>query len=299
MSSAVKRPRYRTKAATFYTDEKIMTLPPVGKLIADYILTGPQVNRCGIFCFSPAKTQEDLGLSSKIFTSHFEQVLSELNWIWDRAARVLFIPTWWRYNTPDNPNVLVAALADLNILPNTPLLKEFAGNVRFLPPNHLQRFIQRLGERFGERLGAQESVAGFRSSSGSSKQENEHEDSPLPPRVREGAEGVASPSRAEASEVKAEFSADWLVATWNALGRIEPHQGPLGRVGQRRLRKRLKEDPGRTTKRWWLHYFQRIARTDVMNGNETWFPPLLWVLETKNMEKILSGYYGSASQGDY
>jgi hypothetical protein len=273
-----------------------MNLPPYGKLIADYVLTGPQVNRCGIFCFSPAKAQEDLGLSSKIFTPHFERVLSELGWTWDRAARVLFIPTWWRYNTPDNPNVLAAALADLNILPNTPLLKEFAGNVRFLPPNHLQTFTQRLGERYGERLGAQEAVTGAVTGAGAVNKNRRTP--PCPPRGREGVEGVAGASRAEASEVKAEFSADWLVATWNALGGVEPHQGPLGRVGQRRLRKRLKEDPGRTTKTWWLHYFQRIARTDVMNGNETWFPRLLWTLETKNMEKILSGYYGSPSRGE-
>jgi len=278
-------PRYRKIGAFLFTDEKMATLPTTAKLVGSYVLIG-QVNRVGLFVFSPGRAQEELGLSVKIFNSNFDLVLSTFSWSFDHAARVLYIPTWWRYNAPENPNVLVGALDDLNGLPHTPLLKEFAANVRYLPPNLVETFQQRLAERLGQCLAIQESVAG--SSDSNRKQDTTPS---CPPGGGRG--------EVRASGVMAEFSADWLVGAWNTLPRgIEPHQGKLERNGTRRLRRRVSEDPVRTKKAWWLRYFMRVSQTEIMHGNDDWHPPLLWALEGKNMEKILSGFYGTPRGGD-
>lgn len=153
----VEKQRYRKHGAYYYLDEKTITLPFPAKSIGSYTLVS-QVNRVGIFTFSVGLAQEELGLSPKVFNPNFDLVLNTFGWKFDRAMRVLYVPTWWRYNAPENPNVLVGALEDLNGLPKTPLLNEFAANVGYLPPNLHETFTQRMGERYGERLAIQESA---------------------------------------------------------------------------------------------------------------------------------------------
>lgn len=281
----VEKPRYRKQGANFYTDEKIVGLPTHGKLTASYILTG-QVNRVGLFVFSVARAQEDLALSSKVFTPNFERILTVLGWRFDRAVRVLYIPTWWRYNSPENPNVLAGALEDLNGLPNTPLLKEFAANVRYLTPNLLETFRQRMGERFGERLAIQEQYQ---------EQEQKQKQEGIPPSPPAGGTGEVPAQKGKVlvkdSDASDFVSAAWAISAWNALPRIQPWEGALGKTMRRRLKARQREHPdwGRVE---WEHYFTRIAGSTITTGDTMWQPPLSWALEARNMEKILGGAYG-------
>lgn len=142
--------RYRKINPRFWKDEKISTLNRDEKLIALYLFTSTQSNRIGLFSFSPAGAAEDLGIAletfGKGFMKPFQTVVERLHLGWDAAARVLYIPTWWKYNCPENPNVLKACLADLHEVPQTPLIAEFSNNLRYLPETFHQTFREALGK---------------------------------------------------------------------------------------------------------------------------------------------------------
>ena len=110
--------RYRKVDPRFWKDEKVCALNRDEKLIALYLFTSAQSNRIGLFSFSPAGAAEDLGIAletfGKGFMEPFLKVIETLHLGWDSTARVLYLPTWWKYNCPENPNVLKACLADLH-----------------------------------------------------------------------------------------------------------------------------------------------------------------------------------------
>lgn len=119
--------KFRKLDPRIWRDERFVTLSPEEKLVAVYCLTA-QVNRCGIFVFSPGMAAEELGMSPETFGKRFDRVVLALRWGWDYERRVIFFPHWWRYNTPENPNVFKGCLSDLSELPETPLLAKFYGN---------------------------------------------------------------------------------------------------------------------------------------------------------------------------
>lgn len=127
--------KFRKIDPRIWRDEKFAALKPEDKLIALYCLTA-QSNRCGIFVFSPAMAAEELGMSQGTFRERFEGVVCALRWEWDATLRVLYLPTWWRYNQPENANVLIGNLGDLAELPNTPLIARFLTNFEHLKPTY-------------------------------------------------------------------------------------------------------------------------------------------------------------------
>lgn len=146
--------RYRKIDPRFWKDEKVMSLAPEEKLIALYLFTG-QSNRIGIFNFSPGEAAEDLRLE-ETFRKGFEKVCETLNFGWDKTFRVLYLPTWWKYNSPENPNVLKSCLADLHEIPQTPLINQFSSNLTYLPETFHQTFREGLGKPCPKRMAHQE-----------------------------------------------------------------------------------------------------------------------------------------------
>ena len=59
-------------------------------------------------------------------------VCSKLLWRWDEPSGVLYFPTWWKYNPPEDANVLIGCLKDLDDLPNSPVVAKFCENVTYL-----------------------------------------------------------------------------------------------------------------------------------------------------------------------
>jgi hypothetical protein len=133
--------RYRKIDPRLWRDERVRRLNQLEKLIVIYCLTA-QSNRVGIFNFSPAMAAEDLEISHQTFEKGFEKVCESLLWSYDKPSRVLYIPTWFKYNTPENPNVLIGCLNDLHELPKTPLLQLFRDNTRYLPKTFHQTFAE-------------------------------------------------------------------------------------------------------------------------------------------------------------
>jgi len=139
--------RYRKIDPRFWKDEKVLALSQAEKVIALYAITA-QSNRIGLFNFSPAMAAEDLEMSAETFGKGFGKVRENLGWHFDERYRILYLPTWWKYNKPENPNVLKACLGDLHEIPQTPLVIDFANNLRYLPEIFHATFRERLPEPF-------------------------------------------------------------------------------------------------------------------------------------------------------
>jgi hypothetical protein len=137
--------RYRRISPRLWKDEKVITLTQREKLIALYCLTA-QTNRIGLFNFSPAQAAEDLEMDGETFAKGFAKVCETLNWSFDNTYRVLYIPTWWKYNTPENPNVLTACLKDISELPQTTLVQSFFSNLVYLPETFHETFRKGLAK---------------------------------------------------------------------------------------------------------------------------------------------------------
>jgi hypothetical protein len=139
--------KYRKIDPRIWRDERFAVLTADEKLVAIYCLTA-QSNRCGLFVFSPAMAAEELGTSPHTFRERFGNVVSALRWRWDEGRRVLYFPTWWKYNPPENENVLRGNLKDLAALPETALIYEFCDNTAYLPEQLRETFLERMGERY-------------------------------------------------------------------------------------------------------------------------------------------------------
>ena len=142
--------RYRKIDPRVWTDEKFRRLTADEQRIALYALTA-QTNRIGLFSFSPGKASEDLGTLPQTFQKGFLKVCQTLNWEWDSEARVLFLPTWWKYNQPENSNNMIGNLKDLDDLPETPLLERFSMNKAYLTESLKETFSQTFSKRYIQR----------------------------------------------------------------------------------------------------------------------------------------------------
>lgn len=143
--------RYQKIDPRFWKDEKIVTLVPEDKLIALYIFTG-QSNRIGLFSFSPGEAAEDVGMLPQTFAERFRNVCVTLNLRWDETFRVLYLPTWWKYNPPENANNVVGNLKDLDDVPKSDLVDLFRENLDYLAENLRETFTQTLVKRYPQRL---------------------------------------------------------------------------------------------------------------------------------------------------
>lgn len=144
--------KYRKIDPRIWKDEKFRSLDESEKLVAIYCVTA-QSNRIGIFTFSPAMASEDLGTLPPTFAKRFGNVCRTLIWEWDSTSRVLYLPTWWKYNRPDNVNVMAGCLHDLDDLPASPLVEKFLGNSVYLPDTFAAVLTKRMGERYPQRSG--------------------------------------------------------------------------------------------------------------------------------------------------
>src|SRR5688572_16790763 len=130
--------KYRRIDPRIWGDERFRSLETDCKLLALYCLTSPQGNRIGLFRFSLALASEDLETLPETLRERFSNVVSTLKWRFDEDAKVLFLPTWWKYNAPENPNVMVSCLDDLHDVPATPLLAEFCDHILYVPQKCLK-----------------------------------------------------------------------------------------------------------------------------------------------------------------
>jgi hypothetical protein len=139
--SAVARYR-RIYGARLFRHPVYKSLKRSGRELVHYLLCGPQTNGIGLFHFSPAVAAEDLGDSLETIKKGLADVSVGFGWRFDADARVFNIPTWWKWNPPENANVLKGLLKQLNDLPPCALVEAFAQNLEYLDPTYHSTFVE-------------------------------------------------------------------------------------------------------------------------------------------------------------
>lgn len=124
--------KYRRIDPRIWTDEVFANLEALEKLVTLELLTG-QSNRIGIFRVSEALGSEHCGVSHESYSKGLAKCIETFRWSFDKDVQVLFMPSWWRYNKPPNPNVFKGCLDDLHDLPRTNLIDDFLSNYEYLP----------------------------------------------------------------------------------------------------------------------------------------------------------------------
>lgn len=152
-------PRYKKIYSLIWSDEDFCALGEGDKLIALYVLTSEQSNRIGIFRFSKAEAAEALSIGPETFAERFDRVCQTLGWGFDSRSRVVYIPSWWKWNPPENVNNLKGNLKDMEELPQTNLLQEFISNTGHFQTYLIETFKERCRNVTGtlpERMATQE-----------------------------------------------------------------------------------------------------------------------------------------------
>ncbi|HEY1307716.1 MAG TPA: hypothetical protein VGF24_29395 [Vicinamibacterales bacterium] len=116
-------------------------------MLALYVLTGPQSNRIGLFVFSVATASEDLGTLPQTITKRLANVTETFGWPFDKGSRVIWIPSWFKWNPPENLNVMKGSLKDLNEIPPCGLIDAFARNIETVPQTLHETFLEGLRQR--------------------------------------------------------------------------------------------------------------------------------------------------------
>ena len=199
--------RYRKIDPRMWGDERFVALRPEEKLIAVYVITA-QSNRIGMFRFSPAMAAEQLGMLPQTFREGFANVCRMLCWGFDESVRVLYMPTWWKYNLPENPNVLKSCMQDLHELPQSKLIADFASNLEHLPQTFHQTFREGLPKPSPKRMPNQE-------------QEQEQEQEPHCAGVIPASPGQTSPEAMEEHDAGS-FARNWLTVNLPSCLRSAP-----------------------------------------------------------------------------
>lgn len=128
------RRRYRKIFTRLWRNEAFVSMSDDEKVLTLYVLSGPQTNRIGLFRLSLGQTAEDLNASIETIRQRLATVCAAFEWFWDDRAKVVWIPSWWAFNSPgENRKAFQGALSDLNELPHTPLTARFCRNLVDIP----------------------------------------------------------------------------------------------------------------------------------------------------------------------
>jgi hypothetical protein len=115
--------RYRKVYPRLWRHPAFAPLSEGEKLLALYLLTGPQTNRLGVYPWTPEWAAADLAVTRQTLQRRWSVLENGFGWTRSSATNrptVVDIPSWLRWNPPENPNVVKAILNDLNEIPPCP-----------------------------------------------------------------------------------------------------------------------------------------------------------------------------------
>lgn len=112
--------RYRKLFTRLWRHPGFVALTEGERNLALYLLTGPQTNRLGLYVLSLATAAEELGTTPETLKKRLDKVCLTFGWMFDAKARVTYIPSWWRWNPPENANVMKGSLKELNEIVSSP-----------------------------------------------------------------------------------------------------------------------------------------------------------------------------------
>ncbi len=147
--------RYRKVYPRTWRHPGYRALKGAAREVTLYVLAGPQTNRIGLFYFSLMTAADDLNVSAETLRERLADVTLTFGWLFDADSKVIYIPSWWRWNPPENPHVLEGNLKDLNEIPPCALVEAFARNLEYLPTKWHQTFVECVSRRLPKRPGHQ------------------------------------------------------------------------------------------------------------------------------------------------
>ena len=124
--------RYRKAYPRIWRHRGFRALSRDEQRLTLYLLCGPQGNRIGLFHFSIFTAAEDLDTTPQTLKKSLANVTVTFGWMFDCDAHVFYIPSWWKWNPPENSNVVRGSLKDLNEVPACALVDAFAANTSLL-----------------------------------------------------------------------------------------------------------------------------------------------------------------------
>lgn len=144
-------PSYYKVFTRFWSDPDIKRLSDDGKLLAFHLMTSPHRRLEGLFRLPKPYICGDLGWTMERLAEPFRELLAERSgrpgfMAYDEQAEVVLLRNALKYQAPENPNQVKAALDQLDEVPETPLDLEFGA----LAARYCQRLAERLPQRFWE-----------------------------------------------------------------------------------------------------------------------------------------------------
>jgi hypothetical protein len=275
--------RYRKVFPRLWRNPDFRALDTDAKIVTLYLLSGPQTNRIGLFLLSPGAAAEDLGTTSEHFTACVERVCKAFRWSFDVARRMLWIPSWWKFNPlSENANNVKGYLADLDEVPPSLLISQFCKHLRFVPSVHHALF-QAAAARYGVRTPSRHRPDSDGDGVGTQETDTETETEQEQETEQETASGASgAPPR---SDVEA------FVEAWNShTTKPIPRCLEVSPDRRRKIAARLKERPLDS----WCEVFDRIESSAFLRGenDRNWCASFDWIVKnTDNAAKVLEGRY--------
>lgn len=88
------------------------------KVLALYLVTGPQTNLIGWYRFSPALAAEDINVPISQIRKRLTTVLAAFEWEFDDATQLLWIRSWHRWNPPNGVHSRTAWRREIERMPS-------------------------------------------------------------------------------------------------------------------------------------------------------------------------------------
>ena len=121
----MKKGLYRTIHCCIWADKKFNELADDQKLVWFHLLTNPFTTGTGIYNASMEGLAAHKKWDFNRYKSCFSAVSENLGVMYDEDFQVFYITNFFRYNKPENPNVLSGLLKMLPSIPECPLRDVF------------------------------------------------------------------------------------------------------------------------------------------------------------------------------
>lgn len=109
--------RFRKIDPRIWNDQKFMDLSDQGKLCFFFLLTHPHMTALGAMRGTIPGLAEELGWSPEAFREAFEEAFSKGMVEHDSEAKIVALPNFLRYNSPESPNVVKAWFSAVDLIP--------------------------------------------------------------------------------------------------------------------------------------------------------------------------------------
>ena len=295
--------RYRKIDPRIWNDAKFSSLSNDAKLLFLYLLTSPQTQMIGAVPMRAESVAAELGFDTKRYGIRYQELyklgIAEYD---DRG--LYWVKNFLKYNSPDNPKVVISWRECLDFLPECPLLKKIIDSAKAHCISRGEQYVEAFQKGIGNSM-AYGIGNGLSYKEQEQEQEQEQEISiPSKDGIVETSVSVPQPSESEKVE-KTTNGIDCpyqkIVADYNEilgpfLGKCQKLTPTRQRNVQARWRDCMKDGDFQTQEdgiAYFRRYFEYIKTCDFLmgNNNREWRADFDWIFKQQNYTKICEGKY--------